>query len=144
MARTEQVSVSCEVEAEPPTPIQFRWYFNNSFESYELQRKDFTIEVLKPKLSAELNKKFFHSPSILQQLSLENVFSTLSSMNQQQQQSEEPNVVQSNATYSPRSRIGYGLLYCMAENSVGTQRDPCIFTIMEAGRFFTNIFFQLN
>ncbi|KAH7642122.1 hypothetical protein HUG17_5167 [Dermatophagoides farinae] len=129
VARTEQIHVSCEVEAEPVTPIQFRWFFNNSLESYELSRKDYSLEILAPNSSIEKSKKFFNNPHILSQLSLENVFSTIASMNHH----EEPSVARSNATYSPRSRIGYGLLYCMAENSVGNQRDPCIFKIVEAG-----------
>lgn len=41
----------------------------------------------------------------------------------------------SNATYSPRIRLGYGTLFCLAENSIGVQRDPCTFTIVEAGKF---------
>lgn len=132
VARTEQIHVSCEVEAEPVTPIQFRWFFNNSLESYELSRKDYSLEILAPNSSIEKSKKFFNNPHILSQLSLENVFSTIASMNHH----EEPSVARSNATYSPRSRIGYGLLYCMAENSVGNQRDPCIFKIVEAGLYF--------
>lgn len=137
VARTEQIRVSCEVEAEPVTPIQFRWFFNNSLESYELSRKDYSLEILSPNSSIEKSKKFFNNPNILSQLSLENVFSTIASMNHH----EEPSVARSNATYSPRSRIGYGLLYCTAENSVGNQHDPCIFKIVEAGLF---VFFPFH
>ncbi|XP_069957875.1 protein turtle homolog B-like isoform X2 [Cherax quadricarinatus] len=35
--------------------------------------------------------------------------------------------------YTPRSARDYGTLSCWATNSVGTQADPCMFTVVEAG-----------
>ncbi|KAK4310318.1 hypothetical protein Pmani_018136 [Petrolisthes manimaculis] len=35
--------------------------------------------------------------------------------------------------YTPRSARDYGTLSCWATNSVGTQADPCRFTVVEAG-----------
>ncbi|XP_069170194.1 protein turtle homolog B [Procambarus clarkii] len=35
--------------------------------------------------------------------------------------------------YTPRSARDYGTLSCWATNSVGTQADPCMFTVIEAG-----------
>ena len=37
------------------------------------------------------------------------------------------------ATYAPRSKFGYGQLHCWSSNSVGTQREPCVFNIIPAG-----------
>ena len=134
MARTEQVIIPCEVEAEPVTPINFRWFFNNSLESYELQKSDFTVELLKTPTSglvSEHGKTLYSSSSLLSQLSLESVLNSIASNSLSQ---NEPSVARSNATYSPRSRLGYGTLFCLAENSIGVQRDPCTYTIVEAGK----------
>ncbi|KAF7490044.1 B-cell receptor CD22 [Sarcoptes scabiei] len=163
IARNEQAIVSCEVEAEPVNFIKFRWFFNNSFDNYELPRKDYAIEILQPNFSSSVsssfssssssidnepergktywNKNILHEqfsslsnpivPNLLKQFSLENLFQRLASINYFN--FDEPSLARSNATYSPRSRAGYGILYCLAENSVGIQRDPCVFTIVEAG-----------
>lgn len=133
VARTEQIMIPCEVEAEPVTPINFRWFFNNSLESYELQKGDFSVELLKPSnsgLASEHGKTLYSSSTLLSQLSLESVFSGLGGSTL-----SGPSVARSNATYSPRSRLGYGTLFCLAENSIGVQRDPCTFSIVEAGKF---------
>ncbi|KAJ6222750.1 hypothetical protein RDWZM_001295, partial [Blomia tropicalis] len=133
VARTEQVVIPCEVEAEPVTPINFRWFFNNSLESFELSKSDFNVELLKmptPGLSSEHGKTLYSGSPLLTQLSLE---SALTSMNSGSFNQNGPSVARSNATYSPRSRLGYGTLYCLAENSIGVQRDPCTFNIVEAG-----------
>lgn len=37
------------------------------------------------------------------------------------------------ASYAPRSKYGYGELYCWASNKVGDQEKPCIFKIIPAG-----------
>lgn len=37
------------------------------------------------------------------------------------------------AEHTPKSRFGYGTLYCMGENSIGRQDHPCQFTIIPAG-----------
>lgn len=37
------------------------------------------------------------------------------------------------ATYRPRWKHSYGLLYCWAQNSIGVQREPCAFHIIPAG-----------
>ena len=131
VARTEQVIISCEVEAEPVTPINFRWFFNNSLESYELKKRDFTVELLKTPtsgLASENGKTLYSSSSLLSQLSLDGILSG-NSLSQ-----NGPSVARSNASYSPRSRLGYGTLFCLAENSIGVQRDPCTFNIVEAGK----------
>ncbi|KPM04582.1 hypothetical protein QR98_0030320 [Sarcoptes scabiei] len=164
IARNEQAIVSCEVEAEPVNFIKFRWFFNNSFDNYELPRKDYAIEILQPNFSSSVsssfssssssidnepergktywNKNILHEqfsslsnpivPNLLKQFSLENLFQRLASINYFN--FDEPSLARSNATYSPRSRAGYGILYCLAENSVGIQRDPCVFTIVEAAQ----------
>ncbi|KFM72593.1 B-cell receptor CD22, partial [Stegodyphus mimosarum] len=36
------------------------------------------------------------------------------------------------ASYVPRSKMDYGTLSCWGRNSIGVQRQPCIFTIMPA------------
>lgn len=134
VARTEQVVIPCEVEAEPVTPINFRWFFNNSLENYELQKSDFTVELIKSPISglaSEHGKTLYSSSTLLSQLSLENV---LTSFGGGSTGHTGPSVARSNATYSPRSRLGYGTLYCLAENSIGVQRDPCTFSIVEAGK----------
>ena len=37
------------------------------------------------------------------------------------------------ATYVPRTEFDYGTLYCWATNSIGSQTDPCVFTVIPAG-----------
>ena len=37
------------------------------------------------------------------------------------------------AIYSPRTKFGYGQLLCWASNSIGMQREPCVFTVIAAG-----------
>jgi neural cell adhesion molecule len=37
------------------------------------------------------------------------------------------------ATYAPRTKYGYGELYCWAKNRVGEQSEPCVFTVIPAG-----------
>lgn len=46
------------------------------------------------------------------------------------------NGTKSVALYEPKSRFDYGSVICSAENSAGAQRDPCIFNIIAAGKFF--------
>lgn len=45
----------------------------------------------------------------------------------------QPSVISSIASYTPESESDYGTLYCYARNSVGSQIDPCVFTIIPAG-----------
>lgn len=37
------------------------------------------------------------------------------------------------ATYVPRSEMDYGTLFCWARNSVGSQVEPCVFSVIPAG-----------
>lgn len=37
------------------------------------------------------------------------------------------------ATYIPRTEYDYGTLLCWGRNSVGIQKDPCVFTVIPAG-----------
>ena len=37
------------------------------------------------------------------------------------------------ATYAPRTKYGYGELYCWAKNRIGEQSEPCVFTVIPAG-----------
>ncbi|GFS31421.1 hypothetical protein TNIN_24301 [Trichonephila inaurata madagascariensis] len=38
------------------------------------------------------------------------------------------------ATYIPRTEYDYGTLLCWGKNSVGTQKEPCVFTVIPAGK----------
>lgn len=40
---------------------------------------------------------------------------------------------QSIVEYVPRTELDYGSLLCWASNSIGRQRDPCIFHLIPAG-----------
>lgn len=43
------------------------------------------------------------------------------------------------ATYMPKTEFDYGTLFCWGRNNVGTQGEPCVFTIIPAGvRFVSN------
>ncbi|KAG8185952.1 hypothetical protein JTE90_013612 [Oedothorax gibbosus] len=44
-----------------------------------------------------------------------------------------PEGLRSVATYVPRSEQDYGTLICWAENSVGRQKDPCVYIVVPAG-----------
>ena len=37
------------------------------------------------------------------------------------------------ATYTPKTSLDYGVMYCWAENSIGLQKEPCIFFIIPSG-----------
>ncbi|CAG2121840.1 unnamed protein product, partial [Medioppia subpectinata] len=37
------------------------------------------------------------------------------------------------ATYAPRTKYGYGELYCWARNKIGEQSEPCVFAVIPAG-----------
>ncbi|XP_067133355.1 protein turtle-like [Centruroides vittatus] len=37
------------------------------------------------------------------------------------------------ATYIPRTERDYGTLFCWGRNSVGTQKEPCVYTVIPAG-----------
>ena len=37
------------------------------------------------------------------------------------------------ATYVPRSELDYGTLFCWGRNNVGSQMEPCIFSVIPAG-----------
>ena len=39
----------------------------------------------------------------------------------------------SEVSYAPKTRLGYGMLLCWAENSIGKQKEPCTFSIIPAG-----------
>lgn len=39
------------------------------------------------------------------------------------------------ASYIPRSKMDYGTLSCWGRNSIGVQRQPCIFSIVPAGKY---------
>ena len=37
------------------------------------------------------------------------------------------------ATYVPRSELDYGTLFCWGRNNVGSQTEPCVFSVIPAG-----------
>ncbi|XP_074598664.1 protein turtle homolog A-like [Brevipalpus obovatus] len=39
----------------------------------------------------------------------------------------------STVTYRPKTEYDYGTLFCWGSNSIGAQREPCIFTVIPAG-----------
>lgn len=43
------------------------------------------------------------------------------------------NLTLSMVTYTPHTQMDYGFLLCWAANSVGQQREPCVFKIFPAG-----------
>lgn len=46
-------------------------------------------------------------------------------------------------TYTPRVELDYGVLYCWARNSVGKQREPCVFFVIQAGNELNYLFMVL-
>ncbi|XP_075585402.1 uncharacterized protein LOC124494581 isoform X2 [Dermatophagoides farinae] len=44
------------------------------------------------------------------------------------------NATTSIATYRPESSLDYGTLSCLAQNSIGIQNKPCIYSVVPAGR----------
>lgn len=48
------------------------------------------------------------------------------------------------APYTPRSRIDYGTLSCWGRNSIGVQRQPCVFSIVPAGKYHKYIIHTLG
>jgi hypothetical protein len=45
-----------------------------------------------------------------------------------------PTPLSSVLNYSPQSELDFGVLACWASNSVGNQREPCLFHVVPAGR----------
>ena len=41
---------------------------------------------------------------------------------------------ESSLSYTPQNTMDYGTLLCTATNTVGEQREPCVFHIIMAGR----------
>lgn len=50
------------------------------------------------------------------------------------------NGTRSKLTYTPRNNKDYGTLMCEAKNEVGKQKKPCIFHIILAGEYCTQIY----
>lgn len=46
----------------------------------------------------------------------------------------------STATYIPRTEFDYGTLLCWGTNIVGSQIEPCIYTIVPAGEYLSSLF----
>ena len=44
------------------------------------------------------------------------------------------NATTSIATYRPESSLDYGTLSCLAQNSIGIQNKPCIYSVVPAGK----------
>ena len=42
--------------------------------------------------------------------------------------------------YTPKSEYDYGAILCWAENEIGLQDEPCVFTIYPAGNYGFSIF----
>ena len=85
VARNELISVTCDVDADPPS-VTFKWHINNSDISSEL--KSFTSNYTR-------------------------------------------SIATYTATVGSRS---YGKLICWGENSIGRQREPCIYSILPASK----------
>ena len=45
------------------------------------------------------------------------------------------NATTSIATYRPESSLDYGTLSCLAQNSIGIQNKPCIYSVVPAGKY---------
>lgn len=45
-------------------------------------------------------------------------------------------VTVSHLNYTPQSDLDYGTLACWGSNSVGKQKNPCVFQVVAAGEFF--------
>lgn len=43
------------------------------------------------------------------------------------------------ASYTPRSKMDYGTLSCWGKNSIGVQRQPCVFSIVPAGNILISL-----
>ena len=48
---------------------------------------------------------------------------------------------ESKLSYTPQNTMDYGTLLCSASNTVGEQREPCVFHIIMAGWCYTLIYF---
>lgn len=85
VGRGEEVSVTCQVEANPPN-VEFTWKFNNTSSSTKLSKERIRTDGTR-----------------------------------------------SIAVFTPITEFDYGILYCWAENSLGFQKNPCIYKITPAG-----------
>ncbi|XP_052125087.1 nephrin [Frankliniella occidentalis] len=86
VAKQEKANISCAVDANPGD-VEFRWTFNNSAESVEVETSHITRH---------------------------GTVSTVS--------------------YTPMTELDYGTLLCYAKNRIGSQRVPCVYHIIAAGR----------
>jgi hypothetical protein len=51
IARQEQAKILCEVDANPDSGLHFRWKFNNSAETIDIQQSHFIVERLRSTLT---------------------------------------------------------------------------------------------
>lgn len=86
VAKQEKANISCSVDANPGD-VEFRWTFNNSAESVEVEGSHITRH------------------------------GTLSTV-----------------SYTPMTELDYGTLLCYAKNRIGSQRVPCVYHIIAAGK----------
>lgn len=106
VARRDPINVSCEVDADPPQ-VMFQWSLNNSVVvNHHMNGED----GMNPSARKEVLKELIPIKSFISVTPLKSI-----------------------ASYSPRTKYGYGSLHCWASNKVGSQSDPCTFQIVPAG-----------
>ena len=108
VAKMETAHIACNVEANPPEV---------SFRSVSTKKKLNDLSLLK---SAVFFRWTFNNSAEAKTVS-ERFIRTNGST--------------SLLTFTPTRTLEYGTLMCWSRNSVGEQRDPCIFHIIAAGNF---------
>lgn len=106
VATRDPINVSCEVDADPPQ-VMFKWSLNNSQAINHMYDDG---SGLSPSARKEVSKELIPIKTVMSVGQLKSI-----------------------ASYSPRTKYGYGLLYCWASNKVGQQTDPCTFQVVPAG-----------
>ncbi|XP_049813795.1 nephrin-like [Schistocerca nitens] len=111
--------VLCRVEAHPP-PLFFRWFFNSSAPA------DGAADAIAPSVSVVGGGAVSTSES--------GEFPQLPAVPEERYRMRGASGTTSLLTYTPITGSDYGDLLCFAVNAVGSQGEPCVFTVLPASK----------
>ena len=149
IAKGESAQISCDVDADPSN-VTFKWFYNDfdvrteirsfiSNGSHSLASFSSIINSMSPSssLSSSSLSTAPLSSSSSSYLSAAASSSSSSAMHHQQ-------LTHSNTLASSTAVRSFGKMICLAENSIGRQKEPCIFTIIPASKSCLSLSLSLS